>query len=120
MPRAQEGAMPCPNFAGKHAYDAFFAPQHYMAYPRRRGQLPELEVQAGIIFCYQTSLLDHVVATEEVELVRLFAPDGFYLLREIRPMIGVCGGFGIGAPVVTTLLEGFVALGTKRFVSIGT
>ena len=112
--------MPFPNFAGKHAYDAFFSPQDFLAYLRRRGRLPEVEVPAGIIFCYQNALLEHVLATEEVETVRLFAPDGFYLLRDTRPVIGVCGRFGIGAPVVSTLLEQFVALGTRRFVSVGT
>jgi uridine phosphorylase len=34
--------------------------------------------------------------------------------------VGVLGGFGFGAPVATFLLENFIALGTTKFISIGT
>src|SRR4029450_1601955 len=51
--------------------------------------------------------------------VPLFAGE-FLLLRHVDRRIGVCGGFGIGAPGVVAILEELIALGVRRFVSIGT
>jgi len=112
--------VPFPNFAGKHAYDAFFTPHDFFAYLRRMGRMPDGVVPEGVIFCYQNAVMRHVLETEEVEHVPLFAAGGFHLLRETQGRVAVCGGFGIGAPAVATILEQFVALGTRRFVSIGT
>lgn len=112
--------MPFPNFAGKHAYDAFFTPHDIFAYLRRTGRMPTFDVPSGVIFCYQNAVMRHVLETEGVEHVPLFGPGGIHLLRGTGGRVAVCGGFGIGAPAVATILEQFVALGTRRFVSIGT
>lgn len=34
--------------------------------------------------------------------------------------VGVIGGFGIGAPAATSVLESLIAIGVRRFVSMGT
>ncbi|HEY7415201.1 MAG TPA: nucleoside phosphorylase, partial [Ktedonobacteraceae bacterium] len=34
--------------------------------------------------------------------------------------VGICGGFGIGAPAVITLFEELIVLGGRKFISIGT
>ena len=110
--------MPFPNFAGKHAYDAFFTPHDFLAYLRRTGRLPDVAAPGGVILCYHNALLGHVLATEETEPGPLFG--GFHLLRDTGGRVGVCGGFGIGAPAVCAVIEELIALGTTRFVSIGT
>ena len=50
--------------------------------------------------------------------------DGFngemYLLNETGGKIAIIGKFGIGSPVVVTLLEELIAFGVKKFISIGT
>ena len=45
---------------------------------------------------------------------------GFHLLRDTDGRVGICGGFGIGAPAVAAILEELIAFGTTCFVSIGT
>ena len=112
--------MPFPNFAGKHAHDAMFAPHDLLAYLRQSGTVAAFDPLDGIIFTYQDTVLAHLLATEETEVVPLFAGGELHLWQSGAVRIGVCGRFGIGAPAAASLLEQFVALGTRRFVSIGT
>ena len=105
--------MTFPNFAGKHAHDAFFHPQDYIEYLRRQQFLPELQMPQSIIFCYQSQLLQHITAQEETERIEA-VPNEFYLLKSTKGKVGVYGGFGIGAPAVTTFLEEFIALGGRH------
>ena len=110
--------MTFPNFAGKHAHDAFFHPQDYIEYLRRQQFLPDLQMPQSIIFCYQSQLLRRIAAQEETERIEA-VPNEFYLLKSTKGKVGIYGGFGIGAPAVTTFLEEFIALGVRTFVSIG-
>jgi uridine phosphorylase len=73
----------------------------------------------GVIFCFQNSLLGHIERHYEVEPVSLFAGK-FYLLPGYDRRVAVSGGFGIGAPAVTTILENLIARGVGRFISVGT
>ena len=111
--------MPFPNFAGKHREDAFFNPEEYVAYLRREGLLPEVTLPSGVILCYRRGLLRRIGELEPIERVRGL-PAEFYLLGETGGAVGLCGGFGIGAPAVTAVVEELIALGVRRFVSIGT
>lgn len=110
--------MPFPNFAGKHAHDAFFSPADFVAYKREQGPYPDFVVPGGVILSYQPSLVRHILATEETEQVN-FA-NGMTLLSDTGGRIGVIGGFGIGAPAASTILEELIALGVRRFISMGT
>jgi uridine phosphorylase len=110
--------MPYPNFAGKHEHEAFFTPQDFLAYARRTGQLPEFSMPEGVIFCYQSDLIRKIVAQEDTE--QIAALRNIRILRNSGGKVGICGGFGIGAPAVTTLFEELIALGGRKFISIGT
>ncbi len=110
--------MAFPNFAEKHAHDAFFNPQDYIEYLRQQQLLPDLQMPQSIIFCYQGHLLRRILAQEETEHSEVF-PNAFHLLKSTEGKVGVYGDFGIGAPAVTTSLEGFIAQGVRTFVSIG-
>jgi uridine phosphorylase len=110
--------MPFPNFAGKHAHDAFFSPADFVEYRREQGPYPDFIVPEGVILSYQSSLVRHIVATDETEQAD-FA-NGMALLSDTDGRIGVVGGFGIGAPAAAAVLEELIALGVRRFVSLGT
>jgi uridine phosphorylase len=111
--------MSFPNFSGKHAHDAFFTPQDFITYLRSEGRIPaDLAMPRGIILCYQPRMLAMALAEEEVHEVEI-ARYKLALLGADRA-VGVCTGFGIGAPAVCGLLEVFIALGTRAFVNIGT
>jgi len=111
--------MAFPNFEGKHAHDAFFTPQDFIAYQRGLGRLPDFRAPKGVVVCYQYSLLKHVVTSEEVEGLKISAGD-FYLLKRTQNRVGLVGGFGIGAPVAAVVVEELIALGTTEVVNIGT
>ena len=102
MPETPHGTFP--NFPGKHAHDAFFSPQDYLAYIRELGRVPDFTIPEGVIFCFQSSLLRHIEGHYAVEPVSMFA-GRFYLLPGVDRRVAVSGGFGIGAPAVTTILE---------------
>ncbi|MFN8662419.1 MAG: nucleoside phosphorylase [Thermomicrobiales bacterium] len=117
MPQSPPGTFP--NFPGKHAHDAFFSPQDYLAYARQLGIVPDFAIPDGVIFCFQNSLLRHIAQQYAVEPVSMFAGT-FYLLPAFDRRIAVSGGFGIGAPAVTTILEELIAVGVRRYISVGT
>jgi uridine phosphorylase len=110
--------MTIPNVKGKHKFDSFFSPEDYLKYLRGKNLLPKFDAPEGIVFCYQSSLLNHVLESHEVEKVEVFAGE-FYLIKDINRRIGICAKFGIGAPIVTTILEEAIITGTKKFLSIG-
>ena len=95
-----------------------FSAKDFLAY-RQQGKLPEFQIPEAVIFCYQSSLYKHVLERHDVSRIRLFGGE-FYLLTDTDGRIGFSARFGIGAPVVTALLEEMVALGVSRFMSIGT
>lgn len=111
--------MPFPNFERKHALDSLVRPQDLIAFRRQRGQFPDFVPPKGVIVCYQASLLEHILAVEAVQQLRVSAGD-FYLLNRARHRVGVVGHFGIGAPVSAVVIEELVALGTTEFINIGT
>ncbi|HZU01266.1 MAG TPA: nucleoside phosphorylase [Ktedonobacteraceae bacterium] len=107
--------MPYPNFEGKHAHDAVFHPQDLVAYFRKELKLPEIAPPHGMIFCYERSFFQQILAQEENEAIG----PGIHLLKQTDGRIGICGGFGIGAPAATAILEVCVAMGVREFLSIG-
>ena len=108
-----------PNLPGKHALEALFHPEDNVAYAREDGLLEGYQAPEGIILCYQRSVLEHSHTTEaSAPLVPLHR--GLYTLPSTDHRIGVLGGFGFGAPVATLLMEDFIALGTRKFISFGT
>lgn len=110
-----------PNFSGKHGLTAYVNPQDTITYARAQGDLDGYRQLKGIILTFQRSVLEHVFASEQLDEGR--ARRGFrgiLTLPSTNHEIGVLGGFGFGAPVAAFLLENFIALGTTRFISIGT
>jgi uridine phosphorylase len=110
-----------PNFPGKHAFNALFHPEDNISYVRGSGILDGYEPPEGIVLCYQRSVLEH---SRSIENVADIPPSpghrGIYTLPSTDHRVGVLGGFGFGSPVTTLLMEDFIALGTSKFISIGT
>ncbi|HEY1650819.1 MAG TPA: nucleoside phosphorylase [Acidimicrobiales bacterium] len=110
-----------PNVPGKHAFDAFFHPEDNVAYVRESGLLDGFAPPEGIVLCYQRQVVEHSRTVEglaDVPANRTFR--GIYTLPSTHHRIGVLGGFGFGSPVACLLMEDFIALGTTKFISIGT
>ena len=110
-----------PNIPGKHAFNALFHPEDNVAYAREAGTLEGFRAPEGIVLCYQRSVLEHSRGREDLANVPSGPMHrGLYTLPSTSDRVGVLGGFGFGAPVATLLMEEFIALGTEKFISIGT
>jgi uridine phosphorylase len=118
--------VPYPNFEGKHAHDALLEPSTFVRYWTAQGVLPEsYTAPSGVVVLYQQRLFDAVVGAPRVSP---FAPRGsrntafldLHTYDDSDGTVGVIGGFGIGAPAATSVLESLVAIGVQRFASIGT
>jgi len=62
--------------------------------------------------------LEHILRNHKTIKVEGFYGE-FYLLRETKNQIGVLAKFGVGAPVVVTLMEELTTFGVKKFISMG-
>lgn len=111
--------MTFPNFKHKHAKAAMFSAQDYLAYQKKLKNYDVFPAPESVIFCYSNDLLNHVVKNHKTKKVKRFFGD-MYLLTETKNKVALVGNFGIGAPVVTSLLEELIAFGVKKFISIGT
>jgi uridine phosphorylase len=109
-----------PRFAGKHAHAEFLSPQIMRAWRDTRGMLPD-RVPRSVVLLYQNQLWNAVL---QFEVTTPIGGYGFYesvvTLDRTEGQVGVIGGFGIGAPVAAVILEDLIAIGVRRFLSIGT
>jgi uridine phosphorylase len=111
--------MPFPQLSTKHGSPAVFEPIDHLNYFRREGLAPTGEPPRGVIFCYQRSLLSHILETERPE-PQPCVVGRLYPLPSTGGAVAVAAEFGIGAPAAAMLIELLIAMGVSRFVTIGT
>jgi uridine phosphorylase len=107
-----------PNFAGKHAHDAVITPSEVVARYLENG---DLVVPKSVILTYQ-GMIPQVLTHQGYSKAQGYpGPWRTLWLPEppVPPSVGVANGFGIGAPAASTVLEDLIALGVRRFISIG-
>jgi uridine phosphorylase len=111
--------MPLPQLPAKHGSPAVFEPLDHLNYFRREGLAPTGPPPKGVIFCYQRSLLKHILDTERVEPLPCVV-GRLYPLPSTGGAVAVAAEFGIGAPAAAMLIELLIAMGVGRFITIGT
>ncbi|MFE9661817.1 nucleoside phosphorylase [Streptomyces sp. NPDC005955] len=108
-----------PLHPGKHALPTVPDPAEHAAYVREREPTATLDDLGGVILVYQTHMIDHAAS-------RYFARRLDWVRADLRVLshpggeVGICGGFGPGAPAAALVLEQLVALGARRVITIGT
>ncbi len=112
--------MSYPNFPDKYQERSLATAKRFWNYKRKIGKIPKIGPPKGVIICYSTRLLDYIIKKHSAKKIDFVFGDYFYILEEDRDQLGVCGGFGIGAPMVGLLLEELIEFGVKSFLSIGT
>ncbi|MFX1512277.1 MAG: nucleoside phosphorylase [Promethearchaeota archaeon] len=110
--------MTFPNFPHKQREKALVTPDIFRDYRKELGRYPEYDPPQGVIFVYQSQLMNYIVNNHPVTKVEGFFGD-FYLLEDMNKQIGVLGNFGIGAPIIGILVEELVVFGVKKIISIG-
>lgn len=117
--------MPYPNFQGKHAHEALVEPATFLQYWVDTGALPaDRTAPHGVVVLYAQPLFDLVIGQPGVTP---FGPPGMratafldlHTFDDSDGTVGVIGGFGIGAPAATSVVESLRAIGVREFVSMG-
>jgi uridine phosphorylase len=106
-----------PNLPGKHEHPSFISSDQMREELHRGARRPLGPPPGGAILCYQKVLWSAVCSDPQAAEHGLF---GLRVLQNGERSVGVAGGFGFGAPVTCVLLEGLIAYGVRRFVSVGT
>jgi len=107
-----------PNLKNKHAEDAMFSPGEFLDYHKKIGRIPKIRSPEGVIIYY--SRKEPANFLKGYTFKKFDAMGGsFYFIKETRGKVGIVGGFGIGAPASTTLLEEMISWGVKKFMTVG-
>jgi uridine phosphorylase len=112
--------MSYPNFPDKYHTKSLVTAKRFWKYKRRIGKTPNIEPPKGVIICYSARLLNYIIKNHSAKRIDFVFGDYFYIFEEKGKELGVCGGFGVGAPMVGILLEELNEFGVKAFLSIGT
>jgi uridine phosphorylase len=109
--------VPYPHFEGKHAHDALIEPAEFVRYWVDSGILAaDFAAPDGVVLLYQPRLFAHILRSGRVTAAFM----GLHTFDDTGGRVGVIGGFGIGAPAATVVLEALASLGVSRIVGIGT
>lgn len=101
----------------KHGHAAIFSPAEVVASLAAKSTVLAPD---AVILTYQPFLLDELRARGVQPATGYPAPWGsLWFTGSGARTIAVVGGFGIGAPAATTVLEELIALGAREFISIG-
>lgn len=91
--------------------------QKLLDHKRASGHLDEFQAPETVLVCYQSSTLQYLLK-KHPECRPSKAVTHFYLIDGDR--VGILGDWGVGAPGLAIKMEELVALGTKRFIAVGT
>ncbi len=92
--------------------------QKMLEYKREFGHVGDLRAPETALVCYQRSTMDWLRKEHSKEIVPFPGVSHFFLLPGGKA--GILGDWGVGAPGLAIKMEELIALGTKRFVAIGT
>ena len=111
--------MDFPNYPNKYKENSVVRAKDFWAYKKQIRKIPDIKPPKDLIMCYSPTLFEHI----KNEYNAKFIPDVFgvyfYIIEENESQIGICGGFGIGAPIAAILIEELSVFGIKNFISIG-
>lgn len=111
--------MGIPNFKNKYAKKALFSPNELIECQKRAGKFYKGKPPRGVIFCYEQELQNYILKKHKTKKVKNPYGD-MYLLPETNNKIAIISNFGFGAPAIAVILEELIAIGVKKFISIGT
>lgn len=109
-----------PILKGKHDWDSMINPDEFVKYRRKNGDNTNEKPPESVIICYSRKLMEYILKHHKNRQVKRAFYDRLYLVKQGKKEIGVIGGFGVGSPVASIVLEELIAFGVKKFISIGT
>jgi len=110
--------MPYPVFPDKFREKSLVTAKDMRNYKKKIGLYPKIKPPIGVIFTFDPYLMSYIVKNYPVKKVRFLFGD-FYILKDTDGKVGICGNFGIGAPISASILEELTAFGIKYFILVG-
>jgi len=111
--------MPFPNFPGKFRERPLARAINSWQYKKKLGIYPDIDPPKGVIITFSNRLINYIINNYPLKKVANVFHD-FYIIEDHNCSIGITANFGIGAPIVSILLEELAAFGIKNFISVGT
>jgi uridine phosphorylase len=107
--------MSFPNFPDKFQGKAIMKPEDTIEMRRKFGSFPTIDPPKGLVLCLKNDLPYQLRWKTPVQKVGRVMGD-LFLVKRTRRRVGVLSNFGIGAPVVASLVEEMIAWGVRQFV----
>ena len=111
--------MAFPKFKGKHLEKAILTPTEFLRYKKRIGDYPKQKVPEGILLIFSRRFFKNILKHYKAkEIKNVYG--ALFSLKKANHKVGVRGKFGIGAPLSAIIVEDLIALGSKKFIIVGT
>jgi uridine phosphorylase len=111
--------MPFPGFQDKHDEEPYFTPGDWADWRRGQGDLDGFVCPESVVLVYDNRMYRSLGEAPDAQPAGGRAMAGLVALGRTDGRVGVLGGFGYGAPVAAGRTENLIALGVRRFVSLG-
>ncbi|MEW2577779.1 nucleoside phosphorylase [Streptomyces syringium] len=109
-----------PLYPGKHAFPAVTDPSEHTAYVQTQKADATLTDLAGVVLLYQRTALRDAYAHYTVRPLEGWVRGHLGIIQLNDRSVGICGGFGPGAPAAGLILEQLLALGAQSVITVGT
>ncbi|RCG24088.1 phosphorylase [Streptomyces diacarni] len=110
-----------PLFPDKHTHPAAPDPAEHAAWVCSiHGHGASLSGLDGVAMVYQPRLLEYALHRYRPRVLEGWVRGQLLIVQHDGRTLGICGGFGIGAPAAVLVLEQLVALGITRVITVGT
>lgn len=103
--------------ANLHSREPIVTAEKLLEYKRVYGHLGDFKSPETVLVCYQSSTMQYLLK-QHPDFQPSKAVTDFYMPNDEQ--VGILGGWGVGAPGLAIKMEELIALGTKRFIAVGT
>lgn len=108
--------MSFPNYKNKYDKLSFSNAKDLLDYTKKRDpKFADFRPPKGFIIAFDDRIINIARKHHKLKKVKFYYGDTYI----INNTVGIISKFGIGAPVTISLLEKFIAHGTKKFIAIG-
>ncbi len=111
--------MPFTGFQDKHDEEPYFTPSDWADWRRGQGDLDGFVCPESVVLVYDNRTYRSLSEAPVAQPVGGRAMAALVALGRTNGRVGVLGGFGYSAPVAVGRMENLIALGVRRFVSLG-
>ncbi len=105
--------MPYPIFPDKYKFEPLLSAEQMVEFRRKHGGLGDLPAPRSAILCLYKGAIQRFGWKHPSRRLKGFLGDVF-LPRRAGGRVAVLGGFGIGAPAITSIADELMAWGTSR------